>query len=72
MSMSASSKKFIPLSAHDRSRLDIEHPTRARVAEKIMDANNNIPTSNPEPTNKPDRQSVTDQSKLAQREEGYT
>ena len=52
MSMSDSSKKSIPLSAYERSRLDTEHTTRARAAEKFLDASNHIPTSNPEPTNK--------------------
>ena len=70
MSISASSKKFILLSAYGRSRLDTEHTTRARAAEKVLDASNHIPTSNPKPTNIPDRQSVTNESKLA-RVEGY-
>ena len=52
--MSASSKKPIPLSAYDRSRLDTEHTTRAQDAEKVLHASNHTPTSNPEPTNKPD------------------
>ena len=67
MSMSASSKKPIPLSAYDRSRLDTT--TRARVAEKVLDVINHIPTKNPVPTNKPDRQTLSDESKLAQRAE---
>ena len=63
MRMSASSKKSILLSAYDRSRLDAEHTTRARAAEKVLDASNHIPTSKSEPTNKPDRQSLTNESK---------
>ena len=51
MSMSASSKKSIPLSAYDRSRLVTEHATRAQAAKKVLDACNHIPTSNPQPTN---------------------
>ena len=50
--MSASSKKSIPLSAYDRSRLVTEHARRASAAEKIFDA------SNPEPTNISDRQKL--------------
>ena len=71
MSMSASSKKFILLSKHDRSRLYTEHARRSRAAEKVFDASNHIPTSNSEPTNIPHRQTMTDESKLASREEGY-
>ena len=55
MSISASSKKSIPLSAYDRSRLVTEHETRAQAAEKVLDASNQITTSNPEPTNISDR-----------------
>ena len=47
--MSASSEKC--MSAYDRSRLVTEHATRAEAAEKVLDASNHIPTSNPEPTN---------------------
>ena len=68
--MSASSKKPIPLSAYDRSTLDIEHKTRARAAEKVLDASNHIPTNNPVPTNIQKRQTMTDESKLA-RANGY-
>ena len=53
--MSASSKKSLPLAAYYRSRLVAEHATRARAAEKVMDASDNIPTSNPELTNISDR-----------------
>ena len=49
--MSASSKKSIPLSAYDRSRLVTEHATRAQDAEKVLDARNHIPTINLQPTN---------------------
>ena len=71
MSMSASSKKFIPLSAYDRSRLDTKHTARARAAEKFLDASNHIPKSNPESTNIPDRQTMSDEDKvLGQRAEG--
>ena len=67
--MSASSKKSIPLSAYDRSRLVTEHATRAQDAEKVLDASNHIPTSNPEPTN------ISDKHKpgklLVSRAEGY-
>ena len=70
--MSASSKKYIPLSVYDRSRLDTEHTMHARFAENVFDTSNHVPTSNPEPTNIPDRQTISDESKLAQRAEGYT
>ena len=55
MSMSDSSKKSIPLSAYERSRLDTEHTTRAQDAEKVLDASNHRPLSNPELTNLPER-----------------
>ena len=71
MSMSASSKKYIPLSAYDRSRLDIKHTPRARAAENVLDASNHIPTNNPEPTNVLEQQKISDESKLAT-VEGYT
>ena len=44
--MSASSKKSIPLSAYDRSRLVTEYATRAQAAEKVVDASKHIITSN--------------------------
>ena len=69
--MSASSKKSILLSAYDRSRLVTKHAMRAQAAEKVLDASNHIPTSNPEPTNISDRQTVSDDSKLIARAEGY-
>ena len=53
--MSASSKKSILLSAHDRSSLGTEHTTRAQDAEKVLDASNHRPLSNPELTNLPER-----------------
>ena len=56
--MSASSKKSIPLSAYDRSRLVTEHATRAQDAEKVLDASNRIPTIDPETTNRPDQHKV--------------
>ena len=55
MSMNASSKKSILLSAHDRSSLGTEHTTRAQDAEKVLDASNHRPLSNPELTNLPER-----------------
>ena len=61
MSMNANSKKSIPLSAYDRSRLDTEHAFWA--AEKVLDASNHIPTSNPEPTYISDPQLVADDNK---------
>ena len=48
--MSASSKS-ISLSAYDRPRLVTEHATCTQATEKVLDASNYIPTSNPEPTN---------------------
>ena len=71
MCVSASSKKFIPLSAYDRSTLNTEHTTRDRAAEKVLDASNHIPTNNPEPNNVLEQQTISDESKLA-RVEGYT
>ena len=65
MSMSASSKKPIPLSAYDRSRLDTT--TRARVAEKVLDASNHIPTSDTETAKILDPPTMPDECKLAQR-----
>ena len=45
MSMSASSKKSITLSAYDRSRLVNEHATQAN--EKVLDASSHIQKINP-------------------------
>ena len=59
-------------SNYDRSRLLTEHATRAQAAKKVLDASNHIPTSNPEPTYIPDRQIMSDESKIAQRGEGYS
>ena len=65
MSMSASSKKSISLSASDRSRLVF--------AEKVLHASKHIPTSNPYPANISDRQTVLDEGKLlVTRAEGYS
>jgi len=72
MGMTASRKKYIPFSAYDRPRLDIEHPTRARASKKVLDASNHIPTSNPEPTNIVDPPTMTDESKLVARAVSYT
>ena len=66
--MNASSKKSIPVSAYDRSRLYTEHTTCAQAAENILDASSHIPLSNPVPTNKPERQTMKGKSKLAKAE----
>ena len=71
MSISASSKKSIPLSVSDRSRLDTKHATRARAAEKVLDASNPIPLSDLELNNIQDQQKMRDKSKLARVEKGY-
>ena len=63
MSMSASSKNFISLSAYDRSRLGAEHTTRAQTAEQVLDATNHISTSNPKSTN------ISNQHKLIPEDE---
>ena len=68
--MSLSSKKFVPLSAYDRSRLISEHAMRSQSSKKVLDASNHIPSSNPEPTNILDRQTVPDESMLVTRNEG--
>ena len=56
------------MSSYDRLRLDTEHTKRARPAEKVLDASNHLPTSNPEPTNIPDQQTKSDENKLARGE----
>ena len=71
--MSASSKKSIPLSAYDRSRLVTEHAMRAQAVEMVLNASHHISTSNPELTNISDRQTVPDNKGklLVSRAEGF-
>ena len=71
MKITTNSKKSINLSVYDGSRLVTEHATRARAAEKVLDASNPIPLSDLELNNIQDQQKMRDKSKLARVEKGY-